>query len=106
MKEEKSLPGSKAKSSSMVILVDQYTRQLKKYLETGKTVPNPQSFMDRYTKKSRKSELRAQLNITTLLALFGYEQHQKALKALKKGNFLEKSRKRFFDKLKKSNGAS
>jgi hypothetical protein len=97
---------SKAKSSNISVLVDQYTRRLKKYLKTGKGKPDPQSFMNRHAKKTRKHELQIQLTMTTLLTLYGREQSQKAQKALKNGDFLEKSKQKFFDNLKKSSGAS
>ena len=97
---------SKAKISSMAVLVDQYTKRLKKYLKTGTGKPDPQLLIDRCAKKARKRELQIQLNMTTLLALYGREQSQKAQKALKNEKFLEKSKQKFFDKLKKSSEAS
>jgi hypothetical protein len=92
------------KGRSIPVLVNQYTTRLKKYLETGAGMPDPQSFIEIYAKKALKSELQMHLNLNTLLLHYGREQKEKALKALKKGNFLEKSKQRFFDKLKKSSG--
>jgi hypothetical protein len=95
---------SKVKSGGIPVLVDRYTAGMKEFVRTGKGKPDPQSFMDKCP-KGQKDELQFQLNMTTLLTLYGREQYQQAQKTLKKGNFLEKSRQRFFDKLKKSSGA-
>lgn len=97
---------SKAKSGNMAVLVDRYTTRLKKYLKTGKGKPDPQSFIERYIKKTSKKELLIQLNMTTLLTLYGMEQNQETKKALKKGDFLKKSKQKFFDNLKKSSRVS
>lgn len=101
---KKGVISSKAKSGSMIALVKDYTKSLKKYLETGREKPNPQLFMDRYTKKSHENDLRIQLNMTTLLTLYGRKECQLAEKGLEKGDFLEKAKQRLFDKIKKSNG--
>lgn len=75
---------SKAKSGNMAVLVDQYTRRLKKYLKTGKGRPDPNLFMDKYAKKANRRELRLHLNMTTLLAMCGADLRREAQKALKK----------------------
>lgn len=83
MAKKENIIGLRAKSGSIIMLVNQYTEMLKNYLETGKKKPLPQFFMDRYAKKTGKDELRAQLNISTLLSLYGREQRLKTQKALK-----------------------
>jgi hypothetical protein len=71
---------TKAKGNTMAVLVDQYTRRLKKYLKTGKGKPDPNLFMDKYAKKTNRRELQLHLNMTTLLAISGTELNREAQK--------------------------
>jgi hypothetical protein len=92
----------KPKSSSIIMLVNQYTEKLKKHLETGKNKPNPQFFMEKYTERNKKDELRGQLNMTTLLTLYGREQQQKIEKILENSSFIKASKRKFIKNIKKA----
>jgi hypothetical protein len=78
---------SKSKSGRIAVLVDQYTRRLKKYLKTGKGKPDPNSFLDKCTKKTDRRELRLHLNMTTLLTIYGAGLHREVQKTFKKRAF-------------------
>ena len=104
MKSNEASPDSKHKSDHIINLTQDYTKKLKNHLKTGKSVPNPDKFMSKCANNSQKKVLREQLNTTTVLAFWGRSEYQKAKTALEKDNFLEKSKQRFLDKIKRAMG--
>ncbi len=104
--KRKRIIGSQDKTGSMISLVNDYSEELKKHLETGQKKPYPQNFLDKYTKKAKKDELKIHLNLATHLTVYGVAQRQKAQEILRNDTkLIQESKQKFFDQLlKKSSG--
>lgn len=105
MKKKKKI-SFQIEKNSLTALVEDYSEKLKKYLETGQKKPDPQSFLDRCNNKSKRSDLKIHLNLSTLLSLYGVEKKRKAREILKnEWDLVQGSKRMFLGRLpKKSSG--
>ena len=95
---------SKAKSGSMGVLVEQYTKRLEKYLKTGKGKPDQQKFLKRFKRRGKEGEFKTQINIATLLTMQGLAMQKRAEKLIKSTKRIKKAKQEFLKSLKKSGG--
>ena len=90
---------SPVKSSSISVLVEEYTDQLMK-----KKRANPQQFLERFSSSARKEEFKRHMNVATFLTMQGLAMQARLAKTGKNRKKVEKSRQLLFKKLVKNKG--
>jgi len=101
MKKQRRIAPQK-QGSGMIALVNEYSQLLKNHLDGGHVKPNPQDFVDRYSRKGKEKELRMHLNLATILAVHGSIQREEAQKAVKNARkSIQRSKQKFFDQFLK-----
>lgn len=97
--KKKRIIGSQNKTGSMTTLVEEYTDQL-----IAQKQPDPQQFLDEYSNKSKREELKTHINIATLLTTYGLAHQKIARKIMKNKKRIEKAKLKLLNVLSKNSG--
>ena len=99
MKRKEITIKSKDKIGSMTTLVEKYTDQL-----ISQQQPDPQRYLDEYSNKAKKEDLKTHINIATLLTTHGLAHQKRARKIMKNKKRIEESKRKLLNILSKNSG--